>query len=112
MIQPRACCNLRTYIAVLAVLMLAVGLGGCKDRYDEGYANGFLEGSAEATTRAELMCTAKVENAKRDCSPAYSPQSYTTEVCGGGGVNVRGKHYPSGKTGCVRVYGDGRVVSY
>ncbi len=51
--------------------------------------------------------------AKLQTAQSYTPTTYTTtEVCGGGGVNVDGRNYSSGKTDGVRVLSDGTVQRY
>ncbi|MFZ2738406.1 MAG: hypothetical protein WBI20_06570 [Burkholderiaceae bacterium] len=89
---------------------------GCKDRYQEGYDLGYAEGFSQAKIGVEKRCEERLDEEKKSCrdrsySSAYS-SGYSTEVCGGAGVTANGKHYDGGKTGCVRVYSDGRVVRY
>ncbi len=101
------------YSAILFCSLFSVG---CKDRYKEGYEAGYEEGFSQASIVREKSCDERLEEEKRSCrnksySSGYSSE-YSTAVCGGSGVNVNGKHYQGGKTGCVRVYNDGRVVRY
>lgn len=89
---------------------------GCKDRYQEGYDAGYAEGFSQAKIGVEKRCEERLDEEKRSCrdrsySTGYS-SGYSTEVCGGAGVTANGKHYEGGKTGCVRVHSDGRVVRY
>lgn len=86
----------------LVVFILSLILYGCKDRYKEGYDIGYSDGVAITENR--------LKNEYEEKNNRLSVTS--TEVCGGGGVNVNNKHYAGGKTGCVRVYSDGRVVRY
>ena len=58
--------------------------------------------------KSEREYAAKLQTAQSYTSTTYT----TTEVCGGGGVNVGGRHYSSGQTGCVRVLSDGTVQRY
>jgi hypothetical protein len=44
--------------------------------------------------------------------PGRGVAADTTEVCGGGGVVSNGRHYKGGKTGCVRLLGNGKVQQY
>ena len=91
------------------LISLSLLIVGCKDKYQEGYQVGFSEGvmATEAKLRQEYEEKIKrIEESNRQ----YSVTS--TSVCGGGGVNVSGKHYEGGKTGCVKVYSDGRIVRY
>lgn len=96
--------------------LIIAPLFGCKDRYQEGFDKGFADGFDQATNIQRTICLEEIEKAKSICesknssSPDYN--FYSTEVCGGGGVNVGKKHYSGGKTGCVRVYDDGRVERY
>ena len=95
-----------------------VGLltSACTDRYQEGYEAGRIAGAIEARAASERACAIRVAEAEQACQTnnraQNSPSFVTTEVCGGTGVHLNGKHYPGGKTGCVRVYSDGRVVRY
>jgi hypothetical protein len=43
---------------------------------------------------------------------APEPAVSSTAACGGNGITLNGKHYSGGKTGCVKVYSDGRVERY
>jgi hypothetical protein len=98
------------------VALIAISNIGCKDRYQEGYDVGYAEGFSQAKIDAEKRCIDSLEEERSSClDRSYSSGShsgYSTEVCGGGGVTANGKHYEGGKTGCVRVYSDGRVVRY
>jgi hypothetical protein len=89
---------------------------GCKDQYQEGYNAGYAEGFSQAKVGVEKRCEERLEEEKNSCrsrsnSSTYSG-GYSTEVCGGGGVTANGKNYEGGKTGCVRVFDDGRVIRY
>ena len=87
-------------------------IAGCKDRYDEGYASGYVDGSA-AGEKIGFEKAMDQRDAESSAIESYASSSYvTTEVCGGSGVNVNGKHYAGGKTGCVRVFSDGKVQRY
>lgn len=85
---------------------------GCKDRFDEGYAAGYADGSAAGEKTGFEKAIAQREAESRTIERYNSSTYVTTEVCGGSGVNVNGKHYPGGKTGCVRVLSDGTVQRY
>ncbi len=97
------------------ILLSALFITSCKDRYKEGYDAGYEEGFSQASIVGEKGCNERLKEEKGACSnKSYSSgysSEYSTAVCGGG-VNVNGKHYDGGKTGCVRVYNDGRVVRY
>ena len=94
-------------------LLLAVCLAGCADRYDEGYAIGFEAGEEAARARAASRCEEQLAEQKEELTSREPSTPYvTTEVCGGTGVNVNGRHVSGGKTGCVRVYSDGLVQRY
>jgi hypothetical protein len=99
-----------------AILLSVFFTASCKDRYKEGYDAGYEQGFSQASVVSEKSCDERLEEEKRSCSNKIYPSGYSSEystaVCGGGGVNVNGKHYEGGKTGCVRVYNDGRVVRY
>jgi hypothetical protein len=91
------------------VFFFPVFLIACKDKYNEGYQTGFNEGVIATEQRLKNEYEEKIkkiENSNRELSVT------STSVCGGGGVNVGGKHYEGGKTGCVKVYSDGRIVRY
>ncbi|MBW2647797.1 MAG: hypothetical protein JRE23_16825 [Deltaproteobacteria bacterium] len=91
---------------IIFVLGLAVALlASCEDRYPQGYDDGYADGY-------EAGRQVVAENHEDDISEHVSSRSVTTEVCGGGGVNVNGKHVPPGPTGCVRVYSDGTFERY
>lgn len=94
------------FVVIFFVILI---LGGCKDRYQEGYVAGYSDGVLQTENRLKNEYEEKFRNLD-DKSSRLSVTS--TEVCGGSGVNVNNKHYPGGKTGCVRVYSDGRVVRY
>lgn len=87
---------------------------GCTDQYEEGRAAGYADGYADARRIEQASCQDKLASAEESCRPSryFGSGSYSTEVCGGAGANVNGKHYRPGKTGCVRVYSDGRVERY
>jgi len=99
----------QTLFLLLTTLTFATG---CNDRFQEGYSAGYKDGLATG----EKLGLEKFEQeyaAKLLTSQSYAPTTYTTtEVCGGGGINVGGKHYSGGKTGCVRVLSDGTVQRY
>ena len=98
------------------IALSAISTLGCKDRYQEGYDAGYAEGFSQAKFGVEKRCEERLDEEKKSCrdisySSSYS-SGYSTEVCGGAGVTANGKHHEGGKTGCVRVYSDGRVVRY
>jgi len=100
--------------------VLALCLSGCEDKYKTGYDAGFAAGYAQANVEGERRLAAlrdELEAAKRQAALAVysSQQSYSsvvTTVCGGDGLNLNGKHYAPGKTGCVRAFSDGSVQRY
>lgn len=95
-------------------LIFIAALVGCADKYQEGFQVGYAQGSADAETRVRADFEQKIEALERQKASNYSSYSATTstEVCGGAGVNLNGRHYSGGKTGCVRVLSDGRVEKY
>ncbi len=94
------------WIVMLSFIFL---LSGCKDKYQEGYQSGYVDGVIQTENRLKKEYEEKLQDQK---ITNRSFSVYSTEVCGGGGVNVNQKHYEGGKTGCVRVYSDGRVERY
>ena len=90
-------------------LLLPIILLGCKDKYQEGYQIGYSDGVRSMESKLEES-EKKLQDEKRKSQRTFS--SVSTEVCGGSGVNLNGKHYSGGKTGCVRVYSDGRIEKY
>ncbi len=96
-------------VKVLVISIVVLALYGCKDRYQDGYDAGYAAGVSFTETRLRSEYEEKLRNFEEK---ANRLSVTSTEVCGGGGVNVNNKHYPGGKTGCVRVYSDGRVVRY
>lgn len=105
--------NLMVKIILLLVFVLL--FSGCEDKYQKGYAEGYQRGYSEGASDTENRMNKEFDEklSKQeldDLTTSYSVRS--TEVCGGGGVNVNGKHYSGGKTGCVRVYSDGRIEKY
>lgn len=108
--------RLRVPATVLGAVALPL-LVGCSGGYDDGYQAGFAAGFR---SRDEEVAALREQGENCDSSgSSYSfgdSSAYTgavvTEVCGGGGVNVGKKHYAPGKTGCVRVFSDGRVERY
>lgn len=99
----------------LALSFCAFIFVGCTDRYEEGFQKGFADGFDQATAIHNTICSEKIEEEKRVCNAgndfSSSFDGYSTEVCGGG-VNVNGKYHSGGKTGCVRVFSDGRIERY
>lgn len=85
---------------------------GCKDRYEEGYATGYEDGFAAGEKMGFEKAMAQRDAESRAIESYASTPHVRTEVCGGSGVNVNGKHYDGGKTGCVRVFSDGTVKRY
>jgi hypothetical protein len=78
-----------------------------------GYRNGLSEGRQEG--RDEAMTEIKrITSSLRSNTGGYNLSSGSTETCSSNGttVNYNGKQYKGGKTGCVKVYYDGRVVRY
>jgi len=100
-----------SFFMLFSALLL---LSGCRDRYQEGHDAGFIDGFIAGSKSSDESCEQKIENAKEMCEQNSRPSfsSYSTEVCGGSGTSVNGKFYPAGKTGCVRVFTDGRVERY
>jgi len=93
----------------LFVAFLFLFLVGCKDKFDEGYRAGYSNGVLVTEEKLQKEYDEKIkklENSNREFSIS------STSVCGGGGVTVGSKHYEGGKTGCVKVYSDGKVVRY
>lgn len=93
----------------LFILISLLVLVGCKDKYQEGYQVGYSDGVRSMESKLKES-EDKLNSLQRESINSYS--SVTTEVCGGNGVNSNGKYYSGGKTGCVRVYSDGRVERY
>jgi hypothetical protein len=93
----------------LVIFVILGLLAGCRDRFEEGYRAGYADGMVYGVEIAKERARAPtaVEQSKSEFPPTL-----TTEVCGGGGVTVDGKHYRPGKTGCARVMGDGTVQRY
>jgi len=107
--------NLSPIVRILYLSALTLfALSGCS-RYEEGFKAGYSQGSADAETRVradyEQRLAVLESEASSKSSASYSA-TVQTEVCGGSGVNLNGKHYSGGKTGCVRVLSDGRVERY
>lgn len=96
---------------MLVVCLLPLSLLGCKDRYQEGYEAGYADATDEVTQEMRAKCESEVSEAREE-SCSYSYSSVVTETCGGAGVNFNGKYISPGKTGCVRVYSDGRIERY
>lgn len=100
-------------MAWVPFLMASPFLVGCEAKYQEGYTAGYAQGVSETEGRLSRKYEQDLADAKR--SQSFSP-SYTsvtsTSACGGNGINLNGKHYSGGKTGCVEVFSDGRVVRY
>lgn len=98
----------KTRIIVVAAILLQ----GCDDRYAEGYQDGHDEALAEVERRIAEIEEYEDEQSEASYGGGVNYRSVTTEVCGGGGVNVDGKHISPGKSGCVRVYSDGTTERY
>jgi hypothetical protein len=96
-----------TSICLIASLFI---LSGCKDKFQEGYQSGYIDGAYDTELKLKKEYEIKISELERKNQNSFSVTS--TEVCGGSGVNLNGKHYSGGKTGCVRVYSNGRVERY
>ncbi len=95
------------------LFLLAILITGCEDQQKRFYSEGYAQGVADAEARLRDECKSKIDQTITEQNNSSSSYRVTsTEVCGGGGVNVGSKHYDGGKTGCVRVYSDGRVEKY
>jgi len=103
-------------LRILPTTLFAMGVmcSGCQDRYQEGYQVGFADASSQASAcKAELdRCNREKNDAQTTGSHSFYSGSVVTEVCGGNGLNLNGRHIRPGKTGCVRAYSDGRVERY
>jgi hypothetical protein len=97
----------------LLLISFFVLLAGCEDKYQKGYETGFNDGVSVTEKKLKEIIDRQKEQLERleRRSNSYSG-AYSTEVCDGGGVTVNGKHHSGGKTGCVRVYSDGRIEKY
>jgi hypothetical protein len=104
-ISELLCLMKKYFVAVVLVTLLS----GCSDRYQEGYDAGYSDGAITTEKRLKREYEERLAEQKRD---SFSYSSTSVETCGGAGVTVNGKHYQGGKTGCVRVYSDGRVRQY
>ncbi|WP_138514569.1 hypothetical protein [Rhodoferax bucti] len=100
---------------ILVIMLAAVVLVACGDKYKDGYQDGYAQGSHDAEVRVRADYEQQLSRIQGELS-SKSSSSYSastqSEVCGGSGVNFNGKHYSGGKTGCVRVLSDGRVERY
>ncbi len=98
---------------VICILGLTF-LPACSDKYEEGFQVGYAQGARDAEVKVRAELEQKINALEREKSSSTSSYSSTTstEVCGGSGVNLNGKHYSGGKTGCVKVFSDGRVEKY
>ena len=100
-----------TYKTVL--IAFVVILAGCEDKYQNGYDKGYADGVLATEQKLKEIIELQAKQIERIESRSTSNSGVSsTEVCGGGGVNVNGKHHSPGKTGCARVYSDGRVEKY
>jgi succinate dehydrogenase/fumarate reductase-like Fe-S protein len=73
----------------------------------------YLEGVSVTEKKLNEVIELLEEKIKRqERQSTYTSGISSTSVCGGGGVEVNGKHHGAGKTGCVRVYSDGRIEKY
>jgi len=97
----------RAFFAFAAFALLL----GCEDRYQSGYEDGYADTNTEARLAGTEDCQERQPDyGYRTYSSYQAPtRSVTTEVCGGGGVNVDGKHHAPGLTGCVQVFSDGTI---
>jgi len=102
-------------LRALVGLAAALALLGCgpsvDDRLSESYAKGYADGYEQGKLDGAAM---ERDNAARQSS--YEESSIAPHVvvekCGGGTVTLNGKSIRSGKTGCVRVWSDGRSESF
>ena len=104
---------LQVSISKILFLSILIFLTGCEDKYQKGYETGYLEGVSVTEKKLKEIIELQEEKIRRqERQSTYSPGVSSTSVCGGGGVEVNGKHHSAGKTGCVRVYSDGRIEKY
>ncbi len=102
--------NGKRFLVFTSYFFFLPQLIGCKDRFDEGFSAGYAAGVSDTTTRLKLEHEQKMLELDRQRASTNAVTSVQT--CGGAGVNLNGRYYEGGKTGCVRVYSDGRVVRY
>jgi hypothetical protein len=104
---------LQVRISKILFLSILIFLAGCEDKYQKGYETGYLEGVSVTEKKLNELIQLQEEKIYRlERRSNYSSGVSSTSVCGGGGVEVNGKHHSAGKTGCVRVYSDGRIEKY
>ncbi len=95
------------------LFLLSIAISACEDQHKKFYSEGYSQGFADAQRKFRKECDEKIDETKNHQeSSSYGYGVSSTEVCGGDGVNVGSKHYSAGKTGCVRVFSDGRVEKY
>ena len=97
----------------ILITLVFLLLSGCEDQYQKGYTAGYAIGVSITQNKLNEVIETQAEKIKaleRPSRPSLS--GYSTEVCGGGGVHANGIHHSAGKTGCVRVFSDGRVEKY
>jgi hypothetical protein len=100
-------------LVLLVLISLAMCLTGCGKKYEEGLQEGYARGAADAEARVRGELEPQIASLKQQYSSSVSSlQISSTSSCGGSGINLNGKYYSGGKTGCVRVYSDGRVERY
>ena len=106
---------------MIAMLLLCSSLAACKnplkaarsESYSSGYDDGYAQGQKAGYDAGYAQGHSEGEREGRYATLYdYSSAVTTVEVCGGGGTNVGKKYVPPGKTGCVRVYSDGRYERY
>lgn len=104
------------FIGRLRLLACCYGLAvvaGCADRYQQGYQEGYASGYAAAEEIAKRRLEEEQQRARQAAAWTQPTRAaYSTEVCGGSGVNVNGRHVAGGKTACVRVFSDGTFHRY
>ena len=97
----------------LVIVTIAVLLSGCQDKYQQGYETGYVDGVQATENKWKEVVELQTEKIERlEGRNTFNSGVHSTEVCGGGGVNVNGKHHGPGETGCVRAYNDGRIEKY
>lgn len=101
-----------TLVVAMSVFVLACG-DGYQEAYDAGYDAGLAAGKLNATKAVKdpEACGPEPE-ASADAQPSWTSGPLFTAVCGGAGVDVGSTHIEPGESGCVRVFGDGRVERY
>lgn len=100
---------------------LVVLISACTQETDAEHKQAYEAGYADASVKLKNVYERRVQEMeathRREVEVLKSQipgpsLTQSTEICGVDGANVNGRHIDGGKTGCVRMYSDGRYERF